>query len=63
MQVLQHGTGNVKTVSIPGGSGVAVVPRFKLNYNPKWTVRFAIPNLTSSISSVNIDSATAVMLL
>ena len=54
--VTASGTGNVKTVSIPGGSGVAVVQRFKLNYNSSGQLD-STSNLTSLISSVNIDSA------
>lgn len=54
--VTATGTGNVKTVSIPGGSGVAVVQRFKLNYNSSGQLD-STSNLTSLISSVNIDSA------
>ena len=54
--VTASGTGTTKTITIPGGSGVAVVQRFKLNYASDGTLA-STSDLTSLISSVSIDSA------
>jgi hypothetical protein len=54
--VTATGTGTTKTVTIPGGSGVALVQRFKLNYLSSGNLG-STSDLTSLISSVNIDSA------
>ncbi len=54
--VTASGTGASKTISIPGGSGVAIVQRFKLNYATNGDLS-STSDLTSLIGSVNIDSA------
>ena len=55
--VTATGTGATKTITIPGGSGVALVQRFKLNYLSSGNLG-STSDLTSLISSVSIDSAT-----
>jgi len=55
--VTATGTGATKTITIPGGSGVAVVQRFKLNYASNGNLNNT-ESLTSLISNVSIDSAT-----
>ena len=55
--VTATGTGATKTITIPGGSGVAVVQRFKLNYLSNGNLG-STSDETSLIDSVSIDSAT-----
>ena len=55
--VTATGTGATKTITIPGGSGVALVQRFKLNYASNGNLNSVTDN-TSLISNVSIDSAT-----
>ena len=55
--VTATGTGATKTITIPGGSGVALVQRFKLNYASNGNLNTVTDN-TSLISNVSIDSAT-----
>ena len=55
--VTATGTGATKTITIPGGSGVALVQRFKLNYLSSGNLG-STSDLTSLIDSVSIDSAT-----
>ena len=52
--VTATGTGSTKTVTIPGGSGVAVVQRFRLNYNSTGGL-VDCDNLTSLISSASVN--------
>jgi len=54
--VTATGTGASKTITIPGGSGVALVQRFKLNYLSSGNLG-STSDLTGLISSVSIDSA------
>ena len=51
--VTATGSGASKTITIPGGSGVAVVQRFKLNYDSSGSLN-STSNLTSLISSATI---------
>jgi hypothetical protein len=53
--VTASGTGASKTISIPGGSGIAVVQRFKLNYDSSGGLD-STSDLTSLISSATISS-------
>ena len=53
--VTATGTGATKTISIPGGSGVAVVQRFKLNYDSSGGLD-STSDLTSLITSATISS-------
>ena len=53
--VTASGTGTTKTISIPGGSGVAVVQRFKLNYDSSGGLS-STSDLTSLITSATISS-------
>ena len=55
--VTATGTGATKTITIPGGSGVALVQRFKLNYLSNGNLG-STSDETSLIDSVSIDSAT-----
>ena len=52
--VTATGSGASKTITIPGGSGVAVVQRFRLNYNSTGTLT-TCDNLTSLISSATVN--------
>ena len=53
--VTATGTGATKTITIPGGSGVAVVQRFKLNYDSSGGLD-STSDLTSLITSATINS-------
>jgi hypothetical protein len=52
--VTATGSGASKTITIPGGSGVAVVQRFRLNYNATGGL-VDCTNLTSLISSATVN--------
>ena len=54
--VTATGTGATKTITIPGGSGVALVQRFKLNYDSAGNLA-STSDKTNLIDSISIDSA------